>query len=94
VNILKLYEIGRVCIKTSGREAGSYCVIISQLEGKFVTITGPKHISSVRRRNCNIRHLEPLDIKIEIPSEADDSAVEKALESAGLLDRFRTKVRF
>ena len=90
---MKLYEIGRVCVKTTGRETGSYCVIIKEKEDSFVEITGPKNISGVRRRRCNIHHLEPLEIKIEIKSEADDEAVLKALEEADLIDKFRTKVR-
>ena len=90
---MKLYEIGRVCVKTTGRETGSYCVIIKEKEDSFVEITGPKNISGVRRRRCNIHHLEPLEMKIEIKSEADDEAVLKALEEADLIDKFRTKVR-
>ena len=90
---MKLYEIGRVCVKTTGRETGSYCVIIKEKEDSFVEITGPKNISGVRRRRCNIHHLEPLEIKIEIKSEADDEAVLKALEEADLIEKFRTKVR-
>ena len=90
---MKLYEIGRVCVKTTGRETGSYCVIIKEREDSFVEITGPKNISGVRRRRCNIHHLEPLEMKIEIKSEADDEAVLKALEDADLLEKFRTKVR-
>jgi large subunit ribosomal protein L14e len=90
---MKLYEIGRVCVKTTGRETGSYCVIIKEKEDSFVEITGPKNISGVRRRRCNIHHLEPLEMKIEIKSEADDEAVLKALEEADLIEKFRTKVR-
>ncbi|MGY5852281.1 MAG: 50S ribosomal protein L14e [Candidatus Thorarchaeota archaeon] len=91
---MKIYEIGRICVKTSGRETGSYCVIIGLSDGKYVNVTGPKHISGVRRRPCNIRHLEPLDIKIEIKEGAEDDAVEKALQEAELLEKFRTKIRF
>jgi len=93
VDNMKLYETGRVCVKTTGRETGSYCVIVGEKDGSFVEITGPKHISGVRRRPCNIRHLEPLEIKIEISSGADDDAVLKALENAGLIEKFRSKVR-
>ncbi|MFW9918406.1 MAG: 50S ribosomal protein L14e [Candidatus Thorarchaeota archaeon] len=89
----KLYETGRICVKTMGREVGSYCVIVEAKDENMVLITGPKHISGIRRRSCNIRHLEPLDTIIEIKSGADDKDIEKALESAGLLDKFRTKIR-
>ncbi len=90
---MTLYETGRICVKTMGREAGSYCVIVQQMDNKFVMVTGPKNISGVRRRSCNIRHLEPLDIKIDIREGASDKDVIKALEAADLVDRFRTKIR-
>jgi large subunit ribosomal protein L14e len=63
------------------------------MEGRFVVVTGPKHVSNVRRRKCNIRHIEPLDIEIPIEKGADDNTVEKALEDAGLKERFREKIR-
>lgn len=90
---MTLYNVGRVCIKTVGRETGSYCVIVDEMEGRFVVVTGPKHLSSVRRRKCNIRHIEPLETVIPIEKGADDEAVEKALGEAGLTDKFREKIR-
>lgn len=90
---MTLYNVGRVCIKTLGRETGSYCVIVDEMEGRFVVVTGPKHLSNVRRRKCNIRHLEPLETVILIEKGADDDAVEKALGEAGLTDKFREKIR-
>ncbi len=90
---MTLYKVGRVCVKTVGRETGSYCVIVDEMEGRFVVVTGPKHISNVRRRKCNIRHLEPLEIELPIEKGAEDSAVEKALSEAGLTERFREKIR-
>ncbi|TFF96382.1 50S ribosomal protein L14e [Candidatus Thorarchaeota archaeon] len=90
---MALYEVGRVCVKTMGREAGSYCVVVETEDDSFVVVTGPKHISGVRRRSCNPRHLEPLDHMLPIKSGDDDEAVEKAIEEAGLSDLFREKVR-
>jgi large subunit ribosomal protein L14e len=90
---MSLYKTGRVCVKTMGREAGSLCVIVEQQEGNYVIITGPKHISGVRRRKCNTHHLEPLDTILRISSGADDDAVEKAIESEGLTEKFRKRIR-
>ncbi|MFQ5831163.1 MAG: 50S ribosomal protein L14e [Candidatus Thorarchaeota archaeon] len=90
---MTLYKVGRVCVKTVGRETGSYCVIVDEMEGRFVVVTGPKHISNVRRRKCNTRHLEPLEIELPIEKGAEDSAVERALSEAGLTERFREKIR-
>ena len=90
---MTLYETGRICVKVVGREAGSHCVVVEQKEDNQVIITGPKHISGVRRRLCNIRHLEPLENTLEISAGADDEAVEKAIADAGLTEKFRTKIR-
>ena len=90
---MALYEVGRVCVKTMGREAGSYCVVVESKDDGFVVVTGPKHITGVRRRPCNPRHLEPLDHMIPIKEGEEDEAVEKAIQDAGLGDLFRKKVR-
>jgi large subunit ribosomal protein L14e len=90
---MNLYRTGRVCVKTMGREAGSLCVIVEKMEGNYVVVTGPKHISGVRRRRCNTHHLEPLDTILRITTGADDETVEKAIESEGLTERFRKPVR-
>lgn len=90
---MSLYRTGRVCVKTMGREAGSLCVIVEKQEGNYVVITGPKHINGVRRRRCNTLHLEPLEIILRITTGADDETVEKAIESEGLTEKFRKRVR-
>ncbi|MHA2026167.1 MAG: 50S ribosomal protein L14e [Candidatus Thorarchaeota archaeon] len=90
---MSLYETGRVCVKTMGREAGSYCVVLDKKDDSYVVVTGPRKLSGVKRRSCNIRHLEPLEIMLTIAADADDEAIEKAIEEAGLTDKFRTKIR-
>jgi large subunit ribosomal protein L14e len=67
---------GRVCIKLAGREAGSKCVIIDVVDKNFVTIIGP----GVRKRNCNVNHLEPLDQIIKIKKGASDAEILKSLK--------------
>ena len=47
-------EIGRICVKTAGRDASKKCVIIDLLDDKYVLIDG-----ETRRRKCNIIHIEP-----------------------------------
>ena len=79
-------EVGKICIKTAGREAGRQCVIVDFINENFVLITGPKSVSGVRRRKVNIQHLEPTPQKIEIKSGASDEEVTKALEEIGLIE--------
>ncbi len=90
---MSLYELGRVCVKTVGREAGSHCVVVEVKDESYVVVTGPKNLSGVRRRSCNKRHLEPLETVIPIAADADDEAVKKAIEEAGLTEKFRTRIR-
>jgi large subunit ribosomal protein L14e len=73
-------EVGRVCVKLAGHEAGKRCVITDVLDGTYVIVSGPK----VKRRRCNIKHLEPTDKKLEISKGASDEEVKRALEAAGL----------
>ena len=79
-------EVGRICVKTAGREAGRYCVVVDIVDENFVIITGPKDVTGVKRRRCNIKHLEPTPEKVDIDRGASDEEVKEALEEAGLLD--------
>jgi len=54
-------EVGRICVKIAGREAGRKCVIVDIIDENYVLITGPKQLTGVKRRRCNINHIEPLD---------------------------------
>ncbi|ENN95646.1 50S ribosomal protein L14e [Methanocaldococcus villosus KIN24-T80] len=73
-------EVGRVCLKTAGREAGKICVIVDILDKNFVVVDG-----MVKRRRCNIKHLEPTEKKVDIKPGATTEEVKMALEAAGLL---------
>ncbi|MCE4599903.1 MAG: 50S ribosomal protein L14e [Desulfurococcales archaeon] len=86
-------EVGRLCVKTYGREAGRKCVIVDIIDENFVLITGPKNLTGVKRRRANIDHIEPLDKKIEINKGASDEEILKALEEAGLVDFMKEKVK-
>ena len=66
-------EVGRVCVKTAGREAGNKCAIVEIIDNNFVEVVGV----GVKNRRCNINHLEPLDEKVEVTSDLE--AVKQAL---------------
>ena len=68
-------EVGRVCIKTMGREDGKKCVIVNIIDKSFVLITGPKSITGVKRRRVNVRHLKPTQERIEVTRGASDEEV-------------------
>ena len=69
-----MIEIGRVCVKLAGRDAGKKCVIIDVLDHRFVLIDG-----ETRRRKCNIMHLEPLSEVLKVSKNAPHHEVAKAL---------------
>ena len=79
-------EIGRICIKVLGREAGKKCIIVDLVDKNFVLITGPKAVSSIKRRRANVNHLEITQEKIDINRGATDEEVTEALKAAGKLD--------
>jgi len=79
-------EVGRICIKCAGREAGRKCVVVDLLDKSFALVTGPKNVTGVKRRRANINHLHPLDWKVDLQKGATDENVAAALESAGKLN--------
>jgi len=72
-------EVGRICVKTLGREAGKRCVIVDVIDKSFVLITGPEALTGVKRRRANVKHLEITEQTVEIPRRATDEQVTKAL---------------
>ncbi|AWR94515.1 50S ribosomal protein L14e [Acidianus brierleyi] len=90
---MPVIEIGRICVKTRGREAGSKCVIVDIIDDNFVLVTGPKKVSGIKRRRLNIAHLEPTDKKIDIQKGATDEEIEKKLQEAGLTDFVKEKIK-
>ncbi|MFH0868456.1 MAG: 50S ribosomal protein L14e [Candidatus Woesearchaeota archaeon] len=77
-----MIEIGRLCIKTAGRDAGLKCVIVDILDNKFVLIDG-----ETRRRKCNILHLEPLEKVVKIKKNASHEDVSNVLKDLDIMVR-------
>jgi len=86
-------EVGRICVKLTGREAGRKCVIIDVIDKSFVSITGPKSVTGVKRRRANINHVEPLQDKISLSRGASDEEVTEALKTSGKLEEMAQIVK-
>jgi large subunit ribosomal protein L14e len=86
-------EVGRICVKLSGREAGRKCVVIDVIDKNFILVTGPFKVSGVKRRRVNINHVEPTELKVDVKKGEDDEKVTEALTSAGKLEEIKTKVK-
>lgn len=85
-------EVGSVCIKIAGREASRYCVVVKKIDNNFVLVTGPKLLTGVKRRKCNILHLEELPFKLDIKEDANDKEVLEAWKKSGLYKKFNLKL--
>ena len=77
---MSVYDIGRVCVKTTGREAGKYCVIVDVIDKNYVLIDG----LNVRRRRANYKHVEPIADMIEIKKGASHDDIEAAVKKEKL----------
>ena len=86
-------EVGRICVKLLGREAGRKCVVVDLTDKSFVLVTGPKEVTGVRRRRANINHVEPLQDTLEIKRGASDEEVIEALKAAGKLEAMGQPVK-
>lgn len=86
-------EIGRICVKVRGREAGKKCVIVDVIDENYVLITGPKEVNGVKRRRVNIKHIEPLDLRVDINKGAPDEEVLKSLEALNLVEFMKEKIK-
>jgi large subunit ribosomal protein L14e len=86
-------EVGRICVKVSGREAGRKCVIVDVVDKSFVLITGPKKVTGIRRRRVNVNHVEPLKDTVEIKRGASDEEISEALKASDKLDMMTKEVK-
>ena len=77
---MSVYDIGRLCVKTTGREAGHYCVIVDVIDKNYLLIDGFK----VRRRRVNYKHVEPIENIIDIKKGASHEQLEAAIKNSKL----------
>jgi len=86
-------EVGRICVKLVGREAGRKCVIVDIVDKSFVLVTGPKTVTGVKRRRVNINHIEPVQDRIEVKRGASDEDVIEVLKASGKLEEMAQMVK-
>lgn len=76
---MSIFEVGRLCIKIAGRDAGLKCVVVDIVDKNNVLVDG-----ETRRKKCNINHLEPLAETVSLSKNASHEEVEKALAEKGI----------
>ena len=74
-----MVEVGRLAVKTCGRDGGNFCVVVSEEDKGYVTIDG-----NVRRKKCNLSHLEFLDKVLDVKKDEKSEEVKKVLEKEGI----------
>lgn len=84
---MPLVEVGRVCVKKFGRDAGDKAVVTKVIDKNFVEIMSH---SRPKARRCNIKHLEFLSEKIDAKNSAEinttleiEAKVQKERPSSG-----------
>jgi large subunit ribosomal protein L14e len=82
-----MIEVGRVCVKIAGRDAGKKGAIVELIDDNFVIIDG-----QMKRGKANIRHIEPLQHRLELESGAAHELVVDALKAIGV--EFAEKKKF
>ena len=71
-----MFKPGLICRKTAGQEKGRACIVID-VKDSLATIDG-----YVKKRKCNIQHLEPIG-STELPKGAEHDDIIKLLEASG-----------
>lgn len=81
-----MMEIGRLCVKTAGRDSNCKCVVIDVLDEKFVMVDG-----QTRRKKVNIAHLEPLNEVFKIKKNDAHETIAKLFAEKGFEIKSRSK---
>ncbi len=76
---LNMIEIGRMCVKTAGRDSNRKCVVIDILDEKYVLVDG-----QTRRKKVNVAHLEPLAEVLKIKKNESHESIAKLFGEKGI----------
>jgi large subunit ribosomal protein L14e len=75
-----MIEVGRVIIKTAGRDARGVGVIVKVIDDNFVVVDG-----ALRRKKVNIKHIEFLPKKLNIDENASKKEILDLLKKEKLI---------
>lgn len=60
-----VYTSGRICYKTTGRDAGKKVVIVESAKNGFALVEG----MYTKKGKCNVNHLLPTAEMVSLPNE-------------------------
>ena len=81
-----MFEVGRVCIKLSGRDANRHCVILEEIDKNYVLVDG-----NVRRKKVNKSHIEPLNKVLNIKKTSKTEDILKLFEENNVKVKIKNK---
>ena len=73
-----MFDVGRICVKTAGRNAGRIVVIVEKTDDNFVIVDG-----NVKRKRCNVKHLEPTGKVVKISKGEKSEKIKEILSKEG-----------
>ena len=74
-----MIEVGRLILKIAGRDGNKKGLIVDVIDDNYVLIDG-----QVRRRKCNIKHIEPLDKVLKLSKNASHEEVKSVLKEISI----------
>jgi large subunit ribosomal protein L14e len=86
---MAVFEVGKIVVKTLGREAGFYCVVVEVIDKNFVLVDGLK----IRRRRSNVAHLAATKDSLDIKKGASKEDIKKVIDKAKLTDKFTNRMK-
>lgn len=78
---MAIFDVGRVCRKTRGIDAGKICVIAAKPEKGIAMVIGP----NIAKTKANLRHLEPTPTTIKIDKNTSQPEITELLKKEGLV---------
>jgi len=58
-------QVGRVCIKTKGRDSGEKVVVTKVIDENYVMVKSAARKKTPERK-CSVLHLEPTETKVSV----------------------------
>ncbi|MBI3036253.1 50S ribosomal protein L14e [Candidatus Woesearchaeota archaeon] len=74
-----MIDVGRLCVKTAGKDAGKSCVVVEVVDDNFVVVDG-----QLKRKRCNVDHLEPSHHQLPVAAGSSHEEVVDALGAVGI----------
>ena len=74
-----MIDVGRLCVKTRGKDSGKSCVVVEIVDDNFVVVDG-----QLKRKRCNVDHLEPSHHQLPVASGSSHEEVVEALRVVGI----------